>query len=108
MLCLPACVLVQDDFQEQYSQTGRFPGPVVSPPRRPWALINWLFWSCLLLYPLGLLLSQLATSGSVATVLITVSVCCAGWFHTVTQSVSSGFLNQLLIALQLTIIFVID
>ncbi|XP_071754120.1 1-acyl-sn-glycerol-3-phosphate acyltransferase delta [Centroberyx gerrardi] len=67
----------KDSFQEHYTQTGRFPGPVVNPPRRPWTLINWLFWSCLLLYPLGLLLAQLLSSGSVLTVLVSVALCSA-------------------------------
>ncbi|XP_054590735.1 1-acyl-sn-glycerol-3-phosphate acyltransferase delta isoform X1 [Nothobranchius furzeri] len=67
----------KDSFQEQYAQTGRFPGPVKSPPRRPWSLINWLFWSCLLLYPLGLLLTQLISSGSVLTITAAVAVCSA-------------------------------
>lgn len=71
----------QDSFQEHYAQTGRFPGPVVTPPRRPWALINWLFWACLLLYPLCLLLVRLIQSGSVATILGTVALCIAGWFQ---------------------------
>ncbi|CAN9499887.1 unnamed protein product [Ophioblennius macclurei] len=54
----------KDSFQEQYTQTGRFPGPRTTPPRRPWSLINWLFWLCFLLYPLGLLLAHLISSGS--------------------------------------------
>lgn len=72
---------IQDSFQEHYSQTGRYPGPIMSPSRRPWALINWLFWSCLLLYPLGLLLAQLISSGSVLTIFASVAFCSAGWFH---------------------------
>uniref|UniRef100_A0A7N6FM74 1-acyl-sn-glycerol-3-phosphate acyltransferase delta n=1 Tax=Anabas testudineus TaxID=64144 RepID=A0A7N6FM74_ANATE len=67
----------KDAFQEQYSQTGRYPAPVVSPPRRPWSLINWLFWSCLLLYPLGLLLAQLISSGSMLTIFTSVALCSA-------------------------------
>ncbi|XP_056147548.1 1-acyl-sn-glycerol-3-phosphate acyltransferase delta [Lampris incognitus] len=65
----------KDSFQEHYSQTGRFPCTVASPPRRPWTLINWLFWSCLLLYPLGLLLVRLVSSGSVFTILASVVLC---------------------------------
>ncbi|XP_029963223.1 1-acyl-sn-glycerol-3-phosphate acyltransferase delta [Salarias fasciatus] len=64
----------KDGFQEQYAQTGRFPGPVKSPPRRPWCLINWLFWVCLLLYPLGLLLVQLISSGSALTIAVAVAL----------------------------------
>lgn len=67
----------KDSFQEHYSQTGRFPGPTVSPARRPWSLINWLFWSCLLLYPLSLLLIQLISSGSVLTIITSVAICFA-------------------------------
>lgn len=73
-------VCQQDGFQEQYAQTGRFPSPIVSPPRRPWALINWLLWASLLLYPLGLLLAQLVSSGSPLTIAASVAVCTAGWF----------------------------
>lgn len=62
-------------------QAGRYPGPITSPARRPWSLINWLFWSCLLLYPLGLLLAQLVRSGSVLTVVSSVVLCTAGWFY---------------------------
>lgn len=71
----------QDGFQEHYAQTGRYPGPMVTTPRRPWALINWLFWACLLLYPLCLILVQLIQSGSLTTILATVVVCVAGWCH---------------------------
>ncbi|XP_007546255.1 1-acyl-sn-glycerol-3-phosphate acyltransferase delta [Poecilia formosa] len=67
----------KDGFQEQYAQTGRFPGPIVSPPRRPWSLINWLFWSCVVLYPLGLLIAQLLSSGAVLTIAAAVVVCSA-------------------------------
>ncbi|XP_075874912.1 1-acyl-sn-glycerol-3-phosphate acyltransferase delta [Nelusetta ayraudi] len=67
----------KDGFQEHYAQTGRYPGPVVTVPRRPWSLINWLFWSCLLLYPLCLILVQLIQSGSVTTILATVVLCIA-------------------------------
>ncbi|XP_012714752.2 1-acyl-sn-glycerol-3-phosphate acyltransferase delta [Fundulus heteroclitus] len=67
----------KDSFQEHYTQTGRFPAPVVSPPRRPWSLINWLFWSCVVLHPLGLLLAQLLSSGSTLTIGGAVVVCSA-------------------------------
>lgn len=67
----------KDSFMEDYAQTGRFPGPIVSPPRRPWSLINWLFWTCLLLYPLGVLLTQLISSGSLLTILVSVALCTA-------------------------------
>ncbi|KAM9345430.1 1-acyl-sn-glycerol-3-phosphate acyltransferase delta isoform 2-T2 [Symphorus nematophorus] len=65
----------KDSFQEQYTQTGHYPGPTVSPPRRPWALINWLFWACLLLYPLALFFTQLISSGSILTIVVSVVLC---------------------------------
>ncbi|KAI2657970.1 1-acyl-sn-glycerol-3-phosphate acyltransferase delta [Labeo rohita] len=67
----------KDEFQEHYRQTGRFPGPITSPPRRPWALLNWLFWVCLLVYPLCMLLLQLLLSGSTFTVVCTFVFCIA-------------------------------
>lgn len=84
----------QDSFQEHYTQTGRYPGPTVSPPRRPWSLINWLFWACLLLYPLGLLVAQLISSGSILTILASVALCSAGWFHTFPPEVNSPWNNN--------------
>lgn len=80
-----SCVLIcqQDSFQEYYTQAGRFPGPIVTPPRRLWPLINWLFWACLLLYPLGLFLAQLIISGSLLTVVASVALCSAGGFYDV-------------------------
>lgn len=65
----------KDSFQEHYAQTGCFPGPVKTPPRRPWALINWLLWSCLLLYPLSLLFAQLVSAGSVLSISASVVLC---------------------------------
>ncbi|XP_028324459.1 1-acyl-sn-glycerol-3-phosphate acyltransferase delta isoform X2 [Gouania willdenowi] len=67
----------KDSFQEQYTQTGRFPGPIVSPPRRLWSLINWLFWSCLMLYPLGVLLTGLISSGSMLSIIVSLVFCSA-------------------------------
>uniref|UniRef100_A0A8C7J8N2 1-acyl-sn-glycerol-3-phosphate acyltransferase delta n=1 Tax=Oncorhynchus kisutch TaxID=8019 RepID=A0A8C7J8N2_ONCKI len=67
----------KDQFQEDYSHTGYFPGPIVTPLRGPWALINWIGWTCLLLYPLYLLLVQLVLSGSILTILATVAFCSA-------------------------------
>ncbi|XP_043111010.1 1-acyl-sn-glycerol-3-phosphate acyltransferase delta-like isoform X1 [Puntigrus tetrazona] len=67
----------KDEFQEHYRQTGRFPGPITSPPRRPWSLLNWLFWVCLLVYPLCMLLLQLLLSGSTFTVVCTSLFCLA-------------------------------
>ncbi|KAJ8385483.1 hypothetical protein AAFF_G00185790 [Aldrovandia affinis] len=65
----------KDQFQEEYSQTGRFPGPTVSVPRRPWALLNWLCWTCLLTFPLVGLLGRVASTGSSTTILSTVALC---------------------------------
>ncbi|TWW78752.1 1-acyl-sn-glycerol-3-phosphate acyltransferase delta [Takifugu flavidus] len=70
----------KDSFQEHYTQTGRFPGPIATPPRRPWPLINWLFWACLLLYLLGLFLAQLISSGSTLTIVASVVLCSAASF----------------------------
>lgn len=76
--CVCVCCLTQDEFQEHYRRTGRFPGPIASPPRRPWALLNWLFWVCLLVYPLCRLLLQLLLSGSTFTAVCTFVICFAG------------------------------
>ncbi|XP_010865629.1 1-acyl-sn-glycerol-3-phosphate acyltransferase delta [Esox lucius] len=67
----------KDKFQEDYIQTGRFPGPIVTAPRSPWTLINWLVWTSLLLYTLCLVLFQVVTSGSILTTLATVFLCFA-------------------------------
>ena len=37
------------------------------PPRRPWTLINWLFWASLLLYPFFRFLTNMISSGSSLT-----------------------------------------
>ncbi|XP_055982413.1 1-acyl-sn-glycerol-3-phosphate acyltransferase delta [Sorex fumeus] len=57
----------KDAFQEEYSRTGTFPGTPLVTARRPWALLNWLFWACLLLYPFLRFLLSLARSGSSLT-----------------------------------------
>ncbi|XP_065152473.1 1-acyl-sn-glycerol-3-phosphate acyltransferase delta [Paramisgurnus dabryanus] len=67
----------KDQFQEHYRQTGQYPGPITNAPRRPWALLNWLFWVCLLVYPLCILLLRLLMSGSTFTVLCTLIFCIA-------------------------------
>ncbi|ETE69922.1 1-acyl-sn-glycerol-3-phosphate acyltransferase delta, partial [Ophiophagus hannah] len=70
----------QDIIQEEYYRTGRYPEISTVLPRRPWPLLNWLFWALLLLYPLFKLLINMISSGSyltlatVASVLIAVSV----------------------------------
>lgn len=35
-----------------YNQEGIFPGKQFKPPRRPWTLLNFLFWATVLLSPL--------------------------------------------------------
>ncbi|KAL4641314.1 1-acyl-sn-glycerol-3-phosphate acyltransferase delta [Arapaima gigas] len=67
----------KDQFQDQYYQTGQFPGPTVRLPCRPWALLNWLFWASLLLYPLALLIVRVVGTGSWVTILSTVALCVA-------------------------------
>uniref|UniRef100_UPI0037E8F5F1 1-acyl-sn-glycerol-3-phosphate acyltransferase delta n=1 Tax=Semicossyphus pulcher TaxID=241346 RepID=UPI0037E8F5F1 len=67
----------KDKFQEQYTQTGRFPGTIKTPPRRPWPLINWIFWTCLFLYLLARVFAQLISSGSILTILASVAFCSA-------------------------------
>uniref|UniRef100_A0A6I8N0M8 1-acyl-sn-glycerol-3-phosphate acyltransferase delta n=1 Tax=Ornithorhynchus anatinus TaxID=9258 RepID=A0A6I8N0M8_ORNAN len=57
----------KDAFQEQYYQTGTYPGTAIVSPRRPWTLLNWLFWALLLLYPLFQLLVNMVSSGSSLT-----------------------------------------
>lgn len=57
----------QDAFQEQYCRTGTFPGTPMVPPRRPWALLNWLFWASLLLCPFVRFLVSMVSSGSSLT-----------------------------------------
>nr|KAF6503766.1 1-acylglycerol-3-phosphate O-acyltransferase 4 [Rousettus aegyptiacus] len=57
----------KDAFQEQYCRTGTFPGTPMVPPRRPWALLNWLFWASLLLCPFVRFLVSMVSSGSSLT-----------------------------------------
>lgn len=45
-------ILSKDALQEKYNQEGIFPGQKFIPPRRPWTLLNFLFWSTILLSPL--------------------------------------------------------
>lgn len=47
-----------------YNQEGKFPGPIVIPRRRPWTLLNFLFWASLLLSPLIKFAYGVAISGS--------------------------------------------
>ncbi|XP_061234783.1 1-acyl-sn-glycerol-3-phosphate acyltransferase delta [Neopsephotus bourkii] len=57
----------KDAFQEEYYRTGAYPAVPIVPPRRPWTLLNWLFWALLLLYPLFKLLINMINSGSSLT-----------------------------------------
>ncbi|OWK61280.1 1-acyl-sn-glycerol-3-phosphate acyltransferase delta [Lonchura striata] len=61
------CYILQDAFQEEYYRTGTYPAVPTIPPRRPWTLLNWLFWALLLLYPLFQLLINMINSGSSLT-----------------------------------------
>ncbi|KAG8431030.1 hypothetical protein GDO86_019540 [Hymenochirus boettgeri] len=56
--------LSQDALQEQYLQEGTFPGTQIIPPRRPWTLLNFLFWATLLLSPLFSFAIGIFASGS--------------------------------------------
>lgn len=62
-----AALCPQDAFQEEYSRTGTFPETPVVPPRRPWTLVNWLFWASLLLYPFFRFVVNMVSSGSSLT-----------------------------------------
>ena len=55
---------VQDALQEQYLTTGLFPGTPVLPARRPWSLLNFLFWAVILFYPLIRLAISVVASGN--------------------------------------------
>lgn len=55
---------VQDALQEHYNKVGKFPGPTIIPRRRPWTLLNFLFWATLLLSPLIKFACGVAVSGS--------------------------------------------
>lgn len=48
------------------------------PPRRPWALVNWLFWASLLLYPLFQFLISMVSSGSSVTLASLALIFCMG------------------------------
>lgn len=54
----------KDALQELYKKEGKFPGPTVVPRRRPWTLLNFLFWATLLLSPLINFACGVAVSGS--------------------------------------------
>uniref|UniRef100_H3CJ92 1-acylglycerol-3-phosphate O-acyltransferase 3 n=1 Tax=Tetraodon nigroviridis TaxID=99883 RepID=H3CJ92_TETNG len=54
----------KDALQETYNKEGKFPGPKVIPRRRPWTLLNFLFWASVLLSPLIKFAYGVAISGS--------------------------------------------
>ena len=57
-------VSLQDALQEHYHKEGTFPGPTITPPRRLWTLLNFLFWAALLLSPLINFACGVVVSGS--------------------------------------------
>ncbi|KAJ7987494.1 hypothetical protein DPEC_G00327080 [Dallia pectoralis] len=67
----------KDQFQEDYSQTGRFPGPIVAAPRSTKTLINWLGWTGFLLFIHCYILFQVVASGPVLTILASLALCFA-------------------------------
>ncbi|KAM4796354.1 1-acyl-sn-glycerol-3-phosphate acyltransferase gamma [Rhinophrynus dorsalis] len=54
----------KDALQDQYLQEGTFPGTQIVPRRRPWTLLNFLFWATLLLSPLFSFAIGIFASGS--------------------------------------------
>lgn len=54
----------QDALQEMYNQEGKFPGQQFKPRRRPWTLLNFLFWATVLLSPLFMFGFGVFASGS--------------------------------------------
>lgn len=61
--------LLQDALQEMYSQEGVFPGQQFQPARRPWTLLNFLFWATVLLSPLLSFAVGVFASGSPLSIL---------------------------------------
>ncbi|KAF6117275.1 1-acylglycerol-3-phosphate O-acyltransferase 3 [Phyllostomus discolor] len=61
--CL-SCGPAQDALQEAYNQKGVFPGEQFKPARRPWTLLNFLFWATVLLSPLFSFVLGVFASGS--------------------------------------------
>ncbi|XP_077342785.1 1-acyl-sn-glycerol-3-phosphate acyltransferase delta isoform X1 [Lithobates pipiens] len=57
----------KDAFQEGYYKTGIYPGTAIVHKRRPWTLVNWLFWASLLSYPLCKVLANMISSRSYTT-----------------------------------------
>ncbi|XP_014892547.1 1-acyl-sn-glycerol-3-phosphate acyltransferase gamma isoform X2 [Poecilia latipinna] len=64
----------KDALQEQYNKEGKFPGPTIIPPRRPWTLINFLFWATILLSPLIKFACGVVVSGSPLLIIASVAI----------------------------------
>lgn len=69
----------QDALQETYNKEGRFPGPTIRPHRRPWTLLNFLFWATLLLSPLIKFACGVAVSGSPLLIIGFIIFLIIGW-----------------------------
>ncbi|XP_075965357.1 1-acyl-sn-glycerol-3-phosphate acyltransferase gamma [Anarhichas minor] len=54
----------KDALQEFYKKEGKFPGPTITTHRRPWTLLNFMFWATLLLSPLINFAYGVVVSGS--------------------------------------------
>ncbi|XP_066563180.1 1-acyl-sn-glycerol-3-phosphate acyltransferase gamma isoform X2 [Amia ocellicauda] len=54
----------KDALQEDYENEGCFPGAQYKPPRRPWTVLNFLFWATVLLSPLINFAAGVFVSGS--------------------------------------------
>lgn len=82
--CL-SCGPSQDALQEDYNQKGVFPGQQFKPARRPWTLLNFLFWATVLLSPLFSFVLGVFASGSPLLILTFLGFVGAGkrgaWSH---------------------------
>nr|XP_014342017.1 PREDICTED: 1-acyl-sn-glycerol-3-phosphate acyltransferase gamma [Latimeria chalumnae] len=54
----------KDALQERYEKEGTFPGQRFKPPKRPWTVLNFLFWATVLLSPLFTFAIGIFASGS--------------------------------------------
>lgn len=79
------CGLLQDALQEMYNQEGVFPGEQFKPARRPWTLLNFLFWATVLLSPLFSFALGVFASGSPLLILTFLGFVGAGKERTITQ-----------------------
>ncbi|KAJ7420030.1 hypothetical protein WISP_50426 [Willisornis vidua] len=69
----------KDALQEMYNQEGVFPGKQFKPPRRPWTLLNFLFWATVLLSPLFTFGFGVFASGSPLLILAFLGLVGAVW-----------------------------